>query len=317
MVSPRSIRIVFMGTAAFAVPSLEALLREGYPVVGVVSQPPRYAGRSRRLTPPPVMDAATGLGLPVLTPERLRASESVASLADLRPELIVVAAYGQILPQSLLSLPPRGCLNVHGSLLPRWRGASPIQAAILAGDDVTGVTIMRMDAGMDTGPVLVRRSTPITDEDSAPELEKRLSTMGAKLLVDALPSYLDGLLAPVPQDESLATYAPIIKKSDGLIDWSRSAVEIWRASRAYKPWPGSYSYWNGRLVKIISCWPAGTAGVIASPGTVVAVAPGREAGVVTGAGVLRLLEVAMEGGRPMSIGDFLVGHRDFIGSRLS
>ncbi len=316
MVSPHSVRTGFMGTAQFAVPSLEALVREGYSLLGVVSQPPRPAGRSRKMTAPPLMEAAERLGLPVLTPERLRAPDSVAALANLRPDLIVVAAYGQILPRTVLDLPPKGCLNVHGSLLPRWRGASPIQAAILAGDEATGVTIMQMDPGMDTGPILARKATPILEEDSAPELEMRLSRMGAELLIESLPGYLEGSLLPVPQDERLATYAPIIRKEDGLIDWSRRAVEIWRASRAYRPWPGSYTFWKGRMLKVISCRPEGASSSTDAPGTVVPLGANGEVGVVTGGGLLRLLEVALEGGRPLPIRDFLLGHREFVGSRL-
>lgn len=305
-----------MGTAAFAVPSLEALVRKGYDVVAVVSQPARPAGRGRRLTPPPVMEAAERLGLPVLTPEKLRAAESVAELAGLQPDLIVVAAYAQILPRSVLALPPRGCLNVHGSLLPRWRGASPIQAAILAGDEFTGVTLMVMDPGMDTGPILAQSMTRIEDRDTTPDLEERLSRMGAGLLVSVLPEYLEGSLPPVPQDDSLATYAPILKKEDGLVDWSLPAVKIWRASRAYKPWPGAYSYWKGRMLRILSCWPEEAASVSEVVGTVVPLGPGKEVGVATGQGVLRLEEVALEGGRPMGVQEFLLGHRDFLGSRL-
>jgi len=305
-----------MGTGRFAIPSLEGLVKAGYLLVGVISQPPRPAGRSRPLTPPPLMEAAVRLGLSVRTPERLRAPDSVAALAGLQPDLVVVVAYGQILPRSVLDLPTYGCLNVHGSLLPRWRGASPIQAAILAGDEATGVTLMRMDAGMDTGPILARRPTPIGDGDKAPDLEERLSHMGADLLVEELPRYLEGRLTPMPQDETLATYAPIIRKEDGQVDWSRSAVAIWRATRAYTPWPGSYTFWNGRMLKLLSCRPEGSAGVTEPPGTVVPVEGGREAAVVTGSGLLRLIEVALEGGRPLSIRDFLPGHRNFLGSRL-
>ncbi len=304
-----------MGTGRFAVPCLESLVRNGYAVVGAVSQPPRPAGRNRKLTPPPLMEAAERLALPIQTPEKLRAPESVAALATLQPDLIVVAAYGQILPRAVLDLPAEGCLNVHGSLLPRWRGASPIQAAILAGDEATGVTLMRMDAGLDTGPMLAREPTPIEDSDDAPTLEERLSRMGGELLVKNLPRYLQGALFPERQDESLATYAPIIKKEDGQIHWSRRAVEVWRASRAYRPWPGTYSFWNGRMLKILSCKPEG-GGAGESPGTVIQLESPREVGVATGSGVLRLVEVALEGGRPLPIRDFLAGHRDFVGSRL-
>ncbi|MHB0868594.1 MAG: methionyl-tRNA formyltransferase [Chloroflexota bacterium] len=316
MVSPQSIRVVFMGTARFAVPSLDVLVREGYGVAAVFTQPPRPAGRGRKLTASPVQVAAERLGLPVLTPEKLRSPEAVASVADLRPDLIVVAAYAQILPRAVLNLPPKGCINVHASLLPRWRGASPIQAAILAGDEVTGVTIMLMEPGLDTGPILSQRETRIEEQDTAATLEERLSGLGADLLVSTLPRYLDGALAAVPQDDRLASYAPIIKKEAGLIDWSRPAVEIWRASRAYTPWPGTYSYWNGKMLKVVSCLPEGGAAAGEPPGTVVRLGTDREAGVVTGSGVLRLLEVALEGSRPMGIREFLLGHRDFLGSRL-
>ena len=316
MSSTGSPRILFMGSGRFAVPSLEALVRSGYQVVGVVSQPPRPVGRSRVPTPPPAMAAAMQMGLAVQTPVRLRDPGAVAAVASFRPELIVVAAYGQILPRAILDLPPHGCVNIHGSLLPRWRGASPIQAAILAGDEYTGVTLMRMDTGLDTGPILARRPTPIQDDDTAQTLEDRLSRMGADLLLEELPRYLGGSLHPVPQEESLATYAPMIRKEDGLVDWKRPAVAIWRACRAYQPWPGIYSYWRGRLLKILSCSPEGAMGALEPPGMVVSLDGGRGAGVATGSGILRLMEVAVEGGKALPIRDFLIGHRDFVGSRL-
>ncbi len=305
-----------MGTGRFAVPSLEALVRGGYQVVGVFSQPPRPAGRGRRMVAPPVLEEAERLGLRVFTPEKLRAPESVALVAGLEPDLVVVAAYAQILPRAVLDLPPRGCINVHASLLPRWRGASPIQAAILAGDEATGVTLMRMDAGLDTGPILAQRETRIQEGDTAVTLEERLSRMGGELLVGTLPAYLEGAVVPVPQDENRASYAPIIKKEAGQIDWTHRAVEIWRANRAYTPWPGSYSYWNGRLLKVVSCRPEGSIVSNEPPGTVVPLGTEREAGVATGSGVLRLVEVALEGGRSMAIQDFLLGHRTLMGSRL-
>ncbi|MGE5620182.1 MAG: methionyl-tRNA formyltransferase [Sphingomonadaceae bacterium] len=316
MVFPQATRIVFMGTARFAVPSLEALVREGYGVVAVFTQPPRPAGRGRRLTAPPVLMAAERLGLSVQTPERVRAPEVVKSMAELKPDLIVVAAYAQILPKALLDVPRKGCVNVHASLLPRWRGASPIQAAILAGDEITGVTIILMEPGLDTGPILSQRETRIEEQDTAATLEERLSHLGAELLVSTLPPYLDGTLRPVPQDESRATYAPIIKKEAGLIEWSRPAREIWRANRAYTPWPGTYTYWKGKMLKVVSCWPEEGATAGEPPGTVVPLDGSRGAGVVTGGGTLRLLEVALEGSRPMGIREFLLGHRDFIGSRV-
>ena len=316
MIAAGTVRTVFMGTSAFAVPSLRALVRAGYEVEVVVTQPPRPAGRRRRLTPTPVMEEAEALGLPVMTPERLRAPESVADLAIVRPDLIVVAAYAQFLPVAVLEMPGRGCLNVHGSLLPRWRGASPIQSAILAGDDFTGVSVMLMEPSMDTGPILAESLTRIEDGDTAVQLEDRLSRGGAQLLVDVLPCYLEGRAQPVAQVDELATYAPIIKKDHGLIDWSRSAVEIWRANRAYRAWPGTFTHWRGQLLKVIACVPGRQDWSPEEPGTVVSLEEGRGAGVVTGDGVLVLEEVSMEGGRAMGLRDFLAGHRDFPGSRL-
>ncbi len=304
-----------MGTSRFAVPSLEELVRAGYYVAGVVSQPPRPSGRGRKVTPSPVVEAATRLGLPVLTPQKLREAGPVAQLEELRPDLIVVAAYAQILPRSVLDLPDRGCINVHASLLPRWRGASPMQASILAGDEFTGVSIMVVEPSMDTGPVLAQCLTRIEESDTTPDLEDRLSRAGSALLLSVLPCYLSGGLHPVPQDAEKATYAPIIKKEEGLVDWSLPARRIWLANRAYQPWPGTYSYWEGRMLRIVSCEPqeepAGS-----EPGTVLALS-NRGYGVATGDGVLRLEEVAPEGGRTMTVREFVAGHRDFVGSRLS
>ncbi len=316
MLSPESVRIVFMGTSRFAVPSLEALVREGYRVAAVVSQPPRPAGRGRKPAVPPTMGAAERLGLLVLAPEQLKAPESVAQIARLEPDLIVVAAYAQFLPRSVLSLPPRGSLNLHGSLLPRWRGAAPMQAAILAGDEFTGVTLMAMAPAMDAGPILAQSRTRIEDSDTAPILEGRLAGMGAALLLSMLPCYLAGALEPVPQDDGLVTFAPVIPKEAGAIDWSQPAEQIWRMSRAYRAWPGCFTYWRGRLLKVISCRPERAAAAVEQAGTVVSLGAGREIGVVTGAGVLRLLEVAQEGGRPMGAREFAIGHRGFVGSRL-
>lgn len=310
------LKIVFMGSGAFAVPSLDALVREGYQVAAVVTQPPRPAGRHRKPTPPPTMVAAERLGLPMLHPEKVRALEAVEQLRGLQPDLIVVAAYGQILPQSVLGIPPRGCLNVHGSLLPRWRGAAPIQAAILAGDEFTGVTIMLMEPTMDTGPILAQSLTRIEDSDETPDLESRLSRSGAALLTSVLPFYLEGSITPVAQDAGQATYAPMIKKEDGLVDWSLPTRQIWRANRAYRPWPGTYTHWKGKLLKVVSCWPDEAQAAAEEPGTVILLGAGKEVGVATGSGVLVLKELALEGGKTVGAREFLLGHRDFVGSRL-
>ncbi len=244
-----NIRLVFMGSPEFALPVLKQLVAN-YPVVGVVTQPDRPAGRGRRLTPPPVKLLANELSLPVIQPRRLREPEAFQQLQDWSPDLIIVAAFGQILKPAVLDLPKYGCLNVHASLLPRWRGAAPIQAAILGGDGQTGVTIMRMDAGVDTGAILSQRSLPIATDDTAGTLSDRLSTLGANLLMETLPLYLSGGLVPQPQDETQATYAPMIKKENGLLNFSRPAIELDRQVRAYNPWPGAFTYWNSQVLKI-------------------------------------------------------------------
>jgi methionyl-tRNA formyltransferase len=315
MIDPTEVRVVFMGTAGFAVPSLHSLVGAGYRIEAVVTQPPRPAGRRRQMTPSPVMEAAEVLGLRTLHPEKLRAPESVAEIAKMKPDLIVVAAYGQLLPTSILDLPPHGCVNVHGSLLPRWRGASPIQSAILAGDDITGVALMMMEPSMDTGPVLAQSRTLIDAEDTALLLEARLARAGASLLVAVVPLHVAGASVAVPQLHELASYAPVLRKDAGLIDWRSPATHIWRASRAFTPWPGTYSYWRGRLLKVVSAEPE-RLDLPEEPGTVVGMDEGKGAGVATGEGVLRLREVALEGARAMTVREFLAGHRDFIGSRL-
>jgi methionyl-tRNA formyltransferase len=238
-----------MGSPDFAVPSLRAMAGD-YPIVGVVTQPDREAGRGRTVVAPPVKRAALELGLPVIQPEKLRAPEAMAQLQAWNPDLIVIAAFGQILRPAVLDLPRFGCVNVHGSLLPRWRGAAPIQAAILAGDEETGVTIMKMDSGVDTGPMLSQRAMPIKADDTAGSLFEKMSTLGAELLVETLPGYLDGLIQPRPQPEEGVTYATMLKKEDGLLNFTRSAEELARRVRALNPWPGAFFEWQGGLMKI-------------------------------------------------------------------
>jgi methionyl-tRNA formyltransferase len=246
---PSDVRTVFMGSPDFALPTLRALV-EMVRVVGVVTQPDRPAGRGRMLTPPPIKLLAQSLSIPVIQPARLREAPAMETLHSWAPELIVVAAYGQILRPAVLDLPRFGCLNVHASLLPRWRGAAPIQAAILAGDEQTGVTIMRMDAGIDTGPTLSQRSLPVLAEDTASTLSERLAVLGAQLLLDVLPGYLQGDLAALPQPETGATYAPMLEKAEGQLDFSHSAVNLARRVRAFNPWPGAFTFWNEQLLKI-------------------------------------------------------------------
>ncbi len=238
-----------MGSPDFAVPTLDALAAR-YPLVGVVTQPNRPAGRGRTLVPPAVKLAAQTLGLPLIQPEKLRAPEAMAQLRAWKPDLIVVAAFGQILRPAVLELPRYGCINVHASLLPRGRGAAPIQAAILAGDAETGITIMKMDQGVDTGPLLSQRAIPISPEDTAGTLFERLAQLGADLLIETLPDYFSGKIQPQAQDDSQATYAPMLKKEDGLLDFTRPAEELARRVRAFNPWPGVWITWHDAPLKI-------------------------------------------------------------------
>jgi methionyl-tRNA formyltransferase len=319
-------RIVFMGSPDFAVPSLYALVEAGHDVVGVITQPDREAGRGRKLAPPAVKIAAQELGMPVLQPRSLRRPEAVEKLAALRPDVIVVAAFGQILRRNVLDIPAHGVLNVHASLLPRWRGASPVTAAILAGDEQTGVSIMVLDEGLDTGPVLTMRSTPIEDGDTGGTLTARLATMGAALLVETIPDWIEGRIEPRAQDESGATYAPRIDKESGRIDWSQPAVRVWRQVRAFNPWPGAFTAYGAGQLKVEEAWPL-TGFAAEPPGTVVplpwgaaervpAERPRPAFGVVTGDGFLLPLRVQRSGKRAMYAEEFARGERGLIGSRL-
>ena len=242
-------KIVFMGSPDFALPSLCAL-NEKYHVCAVVTQPDRKAGRGKTLTPPPVKRLALKLGLEVFQPDSLRSDVAVDRLRSCNPDVIVVAAFGQILRKNVLELPPYGCVNVHASLLPRWRGASPINAAILHGDDETGVTLMKMDIGLDTGPVIASRSIPIPAEVSAGEISDQLAQLGGEMLNEYLPRYLAGELTPSLQDDSLSTYAPMLKKADGRLDFNQSAEQLARQIRAYNPWPGSFTEWRAKPLKV-------------------------------------------------------------------
>jgi methionyl-tRNA formyltransferase len=239
-----------MGSPAFAVPALEALAKNYY-VAGVVTQPDRPSGRGGSLSAPAVKTAALGLGISVMQPEKLSMIESVAKITDWAPDLIVVTAFGQILRPSVLDLPAYGCLNIHGSLLPRWRGAAPIQAAILAGDRETGITIMKMDPSIDTGPILSHRSVPIVPDETGDSLFVKMAPLGAELLMETIPRYLNGDLIPRPQTEEGVTYAPMLKKDDGMLDFTRSAIELERRVRAMNPWPGAFFAWQGNPLKVL------------------------------------------------------------------
>ena len=244
-----SIRVVFMGSPDFALTSLR-LLAQHYQVVGVVTQPDRASGRGRELKAPPVKILAQELNIPFMQPQKLRDPEAMQQLTEWNPDLIVVAAFGQILKKDVLDMPRYGCINIHASLLPRWRGAAPINAAVLAGDEETGVTIMKMDVGLDTGPMLAMKSIRIKPDDTAGSLFEALSTLGADLLIETLPAYMEGTLTPQPQPADGATYAPMLKKEDGRLDFTQPAVELERRIRAMNPWPGAWFEWDGNLLKV-------------------------------------------------------------------
>jgi methionyl-tRNA formyltransferase len=295
-----------MGSPEFALPTLLALA-EHYSVVGVVTQPDRPAGRNKSLTPPPVKTLALELGLPIIQPEHLKEPAALQQLTQWAPDLIVVAAFGQILRSAVLDLPAQGCINVHASLLPRWRGAAPIQAAILAGDTHTGITIMRMDPGIDTGPLLSQRRLPISPEDTAGSLSNRLAELGAVLLIETLPFYLQGKLLPQPQPDSPATYAPMLKKEDGFLDFHRPAVELARCVRAFNPWPGAYTFWQGGQLKVHRA--RALENIDSSP--MHRLIFDRLPAVGTSQGILILDEVQPAGKKPMPGADFLRGARDW------
>ncbi|HBF41127.1 MAG TPA: methionyl-tRNA formyltransferase [Anaerolineaceae bacterium] len=242
-------RIIFMGSPEFALPVLMSLM-ERYQVVGVVTQPDRPAGRGRVLTPPPVKAAALAHGVPVIQPEKMREPGVFEQLVDWQADAIVVAAFGQILRKNVLDLTEFGCINVHASYLPRWRGAAPIQAAILSGDEFTGVSIMKLDSGIDTGPVFAQRKVPILENDTAETLEMKLSREGSKLLLETLPEIFSGRLVPQPQDDTRATYAAMLHKEDGLLDFSKPASELALKIRAFYDWPGAFLWVDGRKIKV-------------------------------------------------------------------
>ncbi len=307
--------VIFMGSPQFAVPTLAALVKD-YHVLGVYTQPDKPAGRGKMLTAVPVAQWAADHGRPIYQPRSFRKDPAaIEQLRALQPDVIVVAAYGLILPQAVLDIPRLGCVNVHGSILPRHRGAAPISAAILAGDAETGITIMQMDAGMDTGPMLSVGREPIRSDDTTASLSERLSLLGAQLLIDTLPGYLTGEIKPQAQPAEGITYCPKINKADADIDWTRSATEIDRLVRAYIPWPGAFTDWNGQLVKVLQARgrrqeAAGEAGKVVKLGD-------GAIGVVTGDGVLELIEIQLAGRKAMAARDFVRGQPNFINAHLT
>ena len=318
-----TLRTVFLGTSEFALPALRRLVDSEYDIAGVYTQPDRPAGRGRQERPSPVKVLATEFGLPVYQPPQISAPESVEALAALRPDVMVAAAYGQILRQPVLDVPPLGVLNIHPSLLPRYRGASPVAAAILAGDEETGVTIMLMVLALDEGPIVSQRRVGIDAGDTTGTLTDRLAREGADLLMESLPAYVDGSLQPQPQNAALASYVSTVKKEDGAIDWTLPTAQVWRRVRAYSPWPGAFTHSDGFVLHIWEAWPlsgdsgepAGT--VLALPAVVDAEA--RDAGfaVQTGEGLLAVLRVQKEGRRGMAAKEFVRGERGIIGRRLT
>lgn len=301
------LKIVFMGTPDFAVPSLQALHDSGHEVLAVVTQPDRPKGRGRKLASPPVKKTALRLGYPVLQPETVRTDEFHARMARLAPQLYVVTAFGQILPQSLLDIPTLGAINVHASLLPRHRGAAPIHWTIIHGDTETGVTTMLMDKGMDTGDTLLMERTAVKPAETTTELHDRLKHMGARLLIRTLQQLHDGTLERRPQDHEHATYAPMLKKTDGAIDWSLPAEQIERLIRGLTPWPGAFTFSDGMRLKIYKSSVL-ERDISVAPGTIIECFPG-ELRVATGKGALAVQEIQGESGKRLPIDDFLCGCR--------
>lgn len=298
-------KVVFMGSPDFSLACLRALAKH-YDVAGVVTQPDRASGRGRELKSPPVKTLALELGSPVMQPEKLRAPEAMEQLRVWAPDLIVVAAFGQILKKDVLDLPRHGCINVHASLLPRWRGAAPIHAAILAGDEETGVTIMRMDIGLDTGPMLTKRSMRLTRDDTAGSVFQALSQLGADLLIETLPGWIAGEIKPQAQDDSLATYAPMMKKEEGKLDFTHDVNELERRVRAFNPWPGAFMNIDGTILKIHRAH-VGAGNVEEGQRLIVQDQPA----VGARSGLLILDEVQPAGKKPMSGKSFLAGARNW------
>jgi methionyl-tRNA formyltransferase len=312
-------RVVFMGTPQFAVPTLRALVEHAPPgrlwaagldITGVITRMDKPAGRGQRTVYSPVKEYALSVSLPVYQLPSLRTPQAYQLFQHLAPDVIIVAAFGQILPPNLLDLPEHGCLNVHASLLPRHRGASPVAGAILAGDQETGITIMLMEEGLDTGPIVAQRATPIRPDDTTGTLTDRLATLGARLLVETLPLWLAGGLDVEPQDESRATLTRPLRKEDGRLDWRQSAVELDRRVRAYTPWPGAFTLWNGQQVKILRAHPL-EQDAPGEPGRAFVVgetAATRSLAVACGQGALALDMIQLEGKRAASSAEVLRGH---------
>ncbi len=308
--------IVFMGSPEFSATTLNYLVANLCKIVSVYTQQDKAAGRGRSLVASPVKNAAVKAGIPVVQPRSFKNSEVVGDLTALRPDVVVVAAYGQILPQAVLDIPRYGCLNIHPSLLPRFRGVSPVSSAILAGDQFTGVSVMLLDAGTDTGPILAQAQVPIASYDTTGLLSDKLARIGAQLVLSILPAWVKGELTPRPQNAALASYCNKLRKEDGEIDWTMSATELWRRVRAFNPWPCAYTTWQGKQLKILEAklLPALPG---AAPGAVIELRDKLAGfGVATGDGVLGVLSVQLEGKKAMPAVDFLRGQRGLAGAVL-
>ena len=308
-------KIVFMGTPDYAATALEAIITAGYEVTGVVCQPDKPKGRSGALAACPVKECALKYGLPVFQPERIKRAEAVEELKKFPADVFVVAAFGQILSEEILTMPKYGCINIHASLLPKYRGAAPIQWCIVDGEQETGVTIMQMDAGIDTGDILFTRTVPITKEETGGSLFDKLSRAGAELIVEALPKIEAGDFTPQKQDEAQSNYARMLKKEDGEISWRSTAEEIERLVRGMNPWPSAYTFYNGKQLKIWKAEALAESTNDLQPGTISGIGKvGFD--IVCGNGILRVLEAQMEGKKRMSAVDFLNGRVLAVGDRL-
>jgi methionyl-tRNA formyltransferase len=306
-------KLVYMGTPQFALQPLRALAAAGHEIVGVVTRIDKPSGRGRILASPPVKQVAAEMMLPVFQPRRVREPEFIATLKSLNVEAIVVAAYGQILPKEILTLPKFGCINIHASLLPLYRGAAPINWAIMHGDAETGITVMQMDEGMDTGAMLLQESIPIGSKDTAGSMLEKLSSLGARLITESLPLIASGSIVPRMQDNSKATLAPLLKKEDGFIDWTLSATEIHNRIRGVSPWPGAYTYLDGEMIKILESEVIIGKG---EPGVLFEVDKGALA-VGTGSELLHIVTLQPAGKKPMKAADYLRGHHGLAGKKLS
>ena len=306
--SSRKLKIVFMGTPEFAVPSLKALIVAGNKVVSVVTQPDKPKGRGKVLTPPPVKELALQHNIPVLQPEKIRDETFINVIKGLCPDIIVVIAYGKILPKAILDIPPKGCINVHASLLPKYRGAAPINWAIINGEPETGITTMLMDEGMDTGDILLTEKIKIKDDDTASDIHDRLKDLGAQVLLKTIHALEKGTIKPVPQDNFQASYAPMLKKEDGRIDWTLGPEGIRNLIRGLNPWPGAYTRWEGMQIKIFKAEITSKEKVAELPGTVL-YSIDKGICVATGKGSLLITELQPENRNRMSVSEFIKGYR--------